>query len=313
MGSTEAIDTARYDVGGPGSVVLAWRAFNRWRRRYWLLRLVILAILGADAILSHLRTAWLLRVAIDSIFSSSVPTLVHASARARRAGFADQLQRSLRALADRNADGHIGRSEAALARSFGIDPDELHKSGAKADLRALVGASHRVGLLSLSRTPPRILRETLALARSDADALLQANYQAVENLLGPYRTPDYARPETWALGARALVVSIANRFAYMGLGGNLTTATLIIGFAVGLARRRRAWVSALGVCLAACVACVAAQRLLWGMFWGHVAGGWWHMIGVSCKACLIGVVCAQLVWAIRIASAHMLCRARAQG
>lgn len=307
----------RCDRGAASGIASAlsggWHALNRWRRRYWLLRVLVLAVLGADAAVYHLMVARLLSVAIDSILNSSVPTLVHAGARARRADFADQLQRSLRALADRDADGYIGQGEAALVRSFGINPGELHKSVAKADLRALIGASHRAGLLSPSHSPRRILRDTLALARSDADALLRPNYQAIGSLLRPYRTPDYARLETWALGARALVLAIANRFAHIGTGRDLIAAALIIGVAVGLAKRRRAWVTALGLCLVLCVACVAAQRLLWHVAWLHFSGGWRQVVRVSVKASLLGTVCAQLVWALRIASARVMRRARAQG
>jgi len=313
MASTSVTGTARAEADTPGRIASAWQALGRWRRGRWVVRVAIIAALGGDAILGHVLVARGVRTAIDSMFRSAEPSLVYACARARRAGLAYQLQVSLRLVADRDADGRIDQREAARLGTYGIDEHHLDRSSAKADLSTLITAGHGAGVISRANTYQRVLHDTVTLARADANTVIGADCARVQEAVRPYRRPDYTRLATWALGAKELGYSIAKRLTRLGLASRLLTAAIIIGVAVGLGTRRQPWVSALAICVALCVACVAAQRLLWGMFWGHLAGGWWHMIGVSCKACLIGVVCAQLVWAVRIASAHMLYRARSQG
>ncbi len=76
-----------------GAVRRSWRAFNRWRKRYFLVRLLCLFLMAGGVCIIAFRSpiVKLVRYTVEAIEAASDPSLVTALARHRRIRLAHHL------------------------------------------------------------------------------------------------------------------------------------------------------------------------------------------------------------------------------
>ncbi|MCJ7751336.1 MAG: hypothetical protein MUQ65_09620 [Armatimonadetes bacterium] len=207
-----------------GNLSLSWRWFGHWRRRYMWLRLLILLAVFAQPIyeIRKPRIRDLVIIAIKGIESAKGGP--YFETRVIQFQEKKQLQRSLLAYFDRNEDGRLDRAESQrLTKKTGLTRGQVAGSGLRVELDPLVEASHRVGLLSRTKTANDIRREALAKALATAEQEHEALWrEAGPDLAMQYPTAgDYLKWETWARGldaARGQIVShlgmtVASSFA----------------------------------------------------------------------------------------------------
>lgn len=200
-------DTHLAAVSRPGVLKRFWRAFNRWRKRYFWIRLLFLLLFGAYVC----RTAFfpvlpgLVRMAIDAIEARWDPSLINAMARHNRVSLAHRLQLSLRRGLDMDGDGSLAPSELKRLRDLQLEPEELQKKSVDVSLPQLIEASHRAGLLPTSYTVSTARREAWFAAVGEVEAMKRPVRARIEAMLKWWEVPDYSRLETWKRGAVLLL------------------------------------------------------------------------------------------------------------
>jgi hypothetical protein len=181
-----------------------WRAFNRWRRRRWHVRVLILLIIFAMPLYEQLANwsiiAELYRIACDAVLVASVPRLEYTLRRYYRTQEAARMQQALALVLDADRDGALTGAEIAEAERLGLSAEHFCASS-KADLSALISASWRAGLVPPAQTEEELLWKTYYAARGRAEALSRPWYREVKaELEVPREWPDYTDPATWRAG-----------------------------------------------------------------------------------------------------------------
>ncbi len=179
-----------------------WQWFNRWRRRWFWVRLLFLLLFAAfivnEAFFPLLPK--LTRMAMDALDAASEPRLVNVLARHRRIRAAKQLQVSLYCAADRNRDGALDEAEQTRLKEWGLDATELEKKSVRADLTHLIEASHRAGLLPKSFTARDVRRDARFGALAEFEQIKKPYRIEINTMLKAWEMPDYRSWETWKRG-----------------------------------------------------------------------------------------------------------------
>ena len=198
-----------------------WRAFNRWRERYFLVRLLYLFLMAA--VVCHLAfrqtIVKLVRYALQAIEAGSDPSLVTALARHKRIRLAHHFQLTLRRLADGDEDGSLSQEEMNRAREFGLDPEELAKKSVEADLSQLMEACHHAGLLPISYTAAIARREARLAAVAQVEEMKRPARAEIEAMLRTWTKPDYSQLDTWARGGWRFLRQLDLPFRTLGWTG----------------------------------------------------------------------------------------------
>ncbi len=74
-------------------------------------------------------------------------------------------------MVDLDGDGSLNQDELNRAREFGLDPEELLKKSVRADLTALIEASHAARLLPTSYTAAIARREARLTAVTEVEEM----------------------------------------------------------------------------------------------------------------------------------------------
>jgi hypothetical protein len=186
-----------------------WRAFNRWRRGRWHVRVLILLIVFAMPLYEQLAN-WsvigeLVRAACDAIMVAYVPRLEYTLRKHYRTQEAARMQQALALVLDVDRDGVLGGAEVAEAERLGVSAEHFGASS-RADLSALISASRRAGLVPPTQTEEELLWKTYYAARGSAEALSRPWRSEVKaELEVPREWPDYTDPVTWQRGAQHFV------------------------------------------------------------------------------------------------------------
>lgn len=180
----------------------AWLAFNRWRRRRWPVRVVVLVLMGSYYFFSHSIIIKLMRITIDGIFLGFEPELVVSGARVYKAAEADRLRRSLTIYLDVDASGRLDGDEAARAREIGLGPADLKSSALDLDLNVLVTAARRGGLVPAHYTAKCVRRAAFFTALGETEAFLRPWKAEIDGFMADaYRVPGNWTLRSWCVAA----------------------------------------------------------------------------------------------------------------
>ena len=107
----------------------SWSSFNKWRKKYMLIRIIILLAIFSLPIYERLRGHWLItdlvRYACTGIFAASIPQSEYALCRYYKFREKARLQKLIFTYTDTNHDGKITAEETELIKKAGIDPKIL--------------------------------------------------------------------------------------------------------------------------------------------------------------------------------------------
>jgi hypothetical protein len=167
----------------PGKLRRLWRGFSRWRKKYWLTRLLVLLIIFSPALYEVLTgtrpiIVRLISIACDAIFLSGEPTVGHHLARYYRAGEKDRLRMALTRDLDADENGTLSATEAEKVRAIGLDPAQLARPIHRADLEELGRAAKRLGLVPDSYSTRAVRLRALHAARAETERLFRPHHRA---------------------------------------------------------------------------------------------------------------------------------------
>ena len=200
-----------------GWLLSAWRGFNHWRRRYWLVRVIILLVIFAPSIIEVLSgqmlITWLVRIAIQSIRFTYEPPATYNLARFYRAEEAKRLQIALWRELDANKNNVLDDAEKARAVEIGLAPEQLTTSPREADLRQLGQAAKRLELVPLSYSTTRVYRQAWDAAQAETKRMTDPGHKEVDRLLAQsVQWPDYTKWDTWKEGIHMFLGGIFGWF-----------------------------------------------------------------------------------------------------
>jgi len=182
-----------------------WRGFNRWRRRYWLVRVIILLLIFAPAIVEvfdprGLLITRLVRIAIDAIRLTHEPRLAYNLQRFQLVEEAQRLRMELWRELDSNGDRALDDEERERALAVGLAPEQLTCPSIHADLEQLGQAARRLNLLPASYSTKRVRRQARLWALGEAERLVKPSHEVIEALLRDREPLDYTKWQTWRRG-----------------------------------------------------------------------------------------------------------------
>ncbi len=245
-----------------------WVAFNRWRKRHWLLRVIILWLFAAHTLVDQWYIPWLVRIACESILADAEPRTLNAIYHSNRANATRRLQAALVAKLDTDGDGVLGDAEQESARDIDLDPIQLALAPLHVDLEALVLASQRARLVPLSYTPRAIKKDAWRAALVEAEEIMAPEREKIESFIAWYRVPEYAEWRTWKHGFSLLLSQTYYPWCALGDPFHLVPGLLAIflapAVAVQFVRRKYVVLGALAFWLVLVV--VTIHRHLYWVF-----------------------------------------------
>ncbi|MCK4376552.1 MAG: hypothetical protein KAX19_14545 [Candidatus Brocadiae bacterium] len=182
-----------------------WQGFNRWRKKYWRTRVLILLLIFGPTIFPVLARRALIvelvRIACTAIQLSHEPSHAWALARYYRAQEVRRLQIMLRLEIDRDRSGSLEPAEEARAAASGLDPGQLNEHVLRADLGQLVLAARHFGLVTSSYSEREVRRRAWNTAVGENLRFYGPDHRKIDSLLAAsYAWPDYTRWDTWKRG-----------------------------------------------------------------------------------------------------------------
>jgi len=212
----------------------AWRVFNRWRKRYWLFRALIVLALFTPVWINladgEPLVQDLVRMACRAIVVRSEPGVTYELTRYHRAREAHHLQKLLKAHLDRDGNGRLSEDEKQRASQLGLPLEELKKKCVNADLFHLVPAARRAGILGQSTTASQLMGYAIDTATAETEAHAAPYRKAIHRRLEAYLSPpDYGKWETWEGGPLNFLLHVADIIAPVRVGD---LVAIVVCFAV---------------------------------------------------------------------------------
>lgn len=196
-----------------------WSAFNRWRKRHWLLRLIILCLLAVNAVPGASLLPMLVRIACDAILADSEPKMLDAIYRSNRANATRRLRAALTTKLDTDEDGVLSDAEQESAQNIGLDPIQLTLPPLRVELEQLIPAAQRAGQVPLSYTPRALKKEAWRAALVETEEIMGPERRQLEAMLAWWRRPNYGSLSTWRTALAAFYEYVVLWGPY-GLLGN---------------------------------------------------------------------------------------------
>jgi hypothetical protein len=228
-----------------------WSAFNRWRKRHWPFRVIMLLILFAVWLVDAPILPRLVRNAIDSILAASEPAMMDAIYRSNKVNAARRLRNALVAKLDKDEDGVFNDSERERAVALGLAPDQLFAKPFRYDLSEIVAAAQRSDLVPPSYTARVIRKAAWRAAQAETEEIMTPEREEIDSMLVWYRVPNYLEWATWKRGAVRLYEGV--RFYWLYLLGNpvhwipFLVSVYLLGLIVSLSFPHKVVVCATGI------------------------------------------------------------------
>lgn len=260
-----------------------WQGVNRWRKKYWRTRVLILLLIFGPTIFPVLARRALIvelvRIACTAIQLSHEPSHAWALARYYRAQEVRRLQIMLRLEMDRDRSGSLEPAEEARARAAGLDPGQFDEHVLRADLGQLVLAARYFGLVTSSYSEREVRRRAWNTAFGENLRFYGPAHRKIDSLLAAsYAWPDYTRWDTWKRGIYHFIGHVPWVFGRGRAGASWLLVCLFGGGTASLAlkRRRPQGGFAVGVLL------LAVPFLLQGRsFYSYGQYEWLHWLGLA--------------------------------
>jgi len=237
---------------------VCWRGFNRWRRKYWLTRVIILLLLFAQPLVLCLTQVdfllvQLTRIACESVLLSSEPQLVQARSRFYRAEELCRIQSMVRREIDANRNGVLEAPELRKAAGLGLAGEQLNGWVLDGDAEKMIEAAQRLELVGGHCTYQQIHRQARYAALGHTREVLAPDRRKLEAALAPsYRWPDFSKWQTWKRGLSRLVTH--SNTSLLGDTGTVVVwfpACVLVAMAAGGALPSRG--SLVGTLVGACL------------------------------------------------------------
>jgi len=192
-----------------------WSAFNRWRRRHWVGRVVILlAIFIPYVVFSAPLLPRLVGHAIDAILADSEPRMANAIYRSNKANAVRRLRKALVAKIDKDENGILSESERQRAAALGLDPDQLSMNPFQANIEQVVGAAQHAGIVPTSYTARAVRKEAWDAAQAETKDIMVPQRQEINAMMVWYRRPNYLTWGAWENGITRFLQVLEWRFFY---------------------------------------------------------------------------------------------------
>ena len=245
-------DAAREEVAAKQEpwCVRGWRAFNRWRRKYWLTRVLILLLIFGQPLLERLAHVDMLYnlvgFAIQAIQLAQEPTLEYNYYGFYKSQEVVRLRHLLLRELDADGNGRLDAEERKMAEAVGFDAVELELPDPQADLDRLAHAAQAMGLVPASYSVAEVREEAFYAARAKAAEIISREHREVQAVLDEcYAWPDYGKWKTWREGLTYFTYGIVDTAASLGAGLWLLLCFLAaFGLAAQVRHRRLAGVVA---------------------------------------------------------------------
>ena len=174
-----------------------WSAFNRWRKRHWPLRVIILCLFLVHALVDGWPMSFAVNTACKAILAESEPAMTDAIYHSNKANAARRLRNALVAKLDKDEDGVFNDSEGERAVALGLDPDQLFAKPFRYDLSEIVAAAQRADLVPPSYTARAIRKEAWRAAQAESEEIMAPEREKIESFITWYRVADYLDWRTW--------------------------------------------------------------------------------------------------------------------
>ena len=291
-------DAPHEDVAAKGApwYARAWRAFNRWRRKYWLTRVLILLLIFGHAVsgrLGHFEVVpRLTGMAINAILRAA-PTMEYHYYRYYKSCEANRLRCLLLHELHAGADGRLDAAGRQRAEALGLNVSQLEEPPPVPDLAPLADAAKALGLVPGTYSVQEARDEAFYAARARSEEFEAREYREAQSILDTcYDWPDYGKWETWQGGLSSFFDNIL--FVAPPLGVGIWLPLCFLG-ALGVSaqvRRRRLAGFAVGSGMGAGV-----YLLYFGIpesFWVALAG-----FALACSSGAVGLWAGGLALGIR--------------
>jgi hypothetical protein len=223
----------------------AWRGFDRWRRKYWLTRVIVLLLIFGPAIAERLDPrgpliARLVRISCDAIRLAAEPRAVYNLARYYRAEEAHRLRLSLQRELDVDGNRSLSVGEEERARAAGLDPEQLTCHILEADLTELGAAAKQLGLVPSSYSVTKVRQHTWYAAHAEMERMFAPAHEWIDALLAEgYQWPDYLRWRTWRTGIDSFLHGLFVVFGLPRVALTWVLACFFVSSVASLAFKRR--------------------------------------------------------------------------
>jgi hypothetical protein len=239
---------------------VAWTYFNRWRKKYWFTRFLIILLVFSpilyEKLRGHLIICDLVKYACDAIFSGGIPPYENALCKYYKIVEIKRLQSSIIVFADKNQNGVFDADEIEFLKSKGCDAGETQKPVLKANMDKLAGDAGKLGLLPPAYSTTQIRKNAFNAAHSETefffkpltdsvyDVIARMNWlypRLTEKQINELKTnyteeqfrenpavPDYRTWATWRNGLVNFLYGIAWKF------GPMTSVTLWFSISIML-------------------------------------------------------------------------------
>jgi hypothetical protein len=195
-----------------------WVAFEGWRKRCWLSRVVLLCSLLGFSLYNAWYLPSLVRQACSAILADAEPKVADAIYRSQKVGEVRRLQAALVERFDGDGDGVLSDAELGQAAELGIATECLTAHPLRASLDGLVAAAHKVELLPSTRSARGIRHAAWCASQDEVEQIMAPERARIDSLTAWWRVPGYTSVSTWRTGLRIFYERIVLWGAYGVLG-----------------------------------------------------------------------------------------------
>jgi len=182
-----------------------WKAFNRWRKKYWLTRTLILLALFSPILYESVANPRLIlklvRIACDAIISSSEPQLAHNTAKYYQRREIKTIQILMLAKIDENRNGILDDNELPTAVELEVNPDIIQARVVDVKLDEIITAARKMDLGISIPSAVRIRKEAWFAAAGETKEIFDIQRRKINAYFDEsYSSINYGKWETWKSG-----------------------------------------------------------------------------------------------------------------
>ena len=182
-----------------GWVSKGWKAFNRWRKRYWLTRTIILLVIFypciVDVVVRPPTMVRLVRIACDAILAGGEPQVTHQLTQYYKAREIHNLQSLARAEIDTDGNQKLDAAEQEAALALGVNPTVIEARTVDVDLNEIVATASKLDIAIRTPSARTIRREAFFKALGETELMFAGHHEKIDSLL---RSAD-SFPDRWKL------------------------------------------------------------------------------------------------------------------
>jgi hypothetical protein len=182
-----------------------WKAFNKWRKKYWLTRIMILLAIFFPVIYTSIFDYHLIqrlvRIACDAVLASSEPQLTDSTTKYYVRREIKILQTLMLAKIDENRNRVLEDNERQTAIESNINPDILLAKVVDVNLDDVVVNARKLDVGLAVPSAKQIRYECWYKAVGGTEPIFEEDHKKINDLFRDnYKFPDYKKFSTWRKG-----------------------------------------------------------------------------------------------------------------